>query len=96
VGLALALYIGMSWYFQVPVRQAAETWFPPSAWLPRATGGLVNRTLVACGTIQAVLVVGFLLGVCRFRPRGNRRRPRRSPSAIAIPERGNLLLGGWM
>ncbi|HEY7616380.1 MAG TPA: CPBP family intramembrane glutamic endopeptidase, partial [Terriglobales bacterium] len=69
IGLLLAIFFGLACYGQLLARPAPEKWFPPAAWLPRATHGLVNGTLTQTVTIQLILIVGFLLGVCRFRPR---------------------------
>jgi membrane protease YdiL (CAAX protease family) len=67
--LVLAIFLAAASYGQVLARPAPEKWFPPAAWLPRATHGLVNGTLTQTVTIQLMLIGGFLLGVCRFRPR---------------------------
>ena len=84
IGIAFAICVGMFAYFQVLVRQAPQKWYPPSAWLRRATDGLINGTLVAGVTIQVVLLVGFLIGICRFRPREIGLNPRKLPTALAL------------
>jgi membrane protease YdiL (CAAX protease family) len=65
----LAIFLGFSSYGQLLARNEPEKWFPPAAWLPRATHGLINGTLVQTVTMQLILIGGFLMGICRFRPR---------------------------
>lgn len=84
IGIALVICVGMIAYFQILVRQNPEKWYPPSLWLQRVTGGLINGTLVAGVTIQVVLIVGFLIKVCLFRPREIGLDTKRLPMALAL------------
>jgi membrane protease YdiL (CAAX protease family) len=68
LALVLAILLAFTSYGQLLARPAPEKWFPPAAWLPRATNGLINGTLICTLASQLILIGGFLLGICRFRP----------------------------
>lgn len=69
--LILALVVEKSAvaFFQLLAFRDPGRWFPPMRWLGHATGGIVDGTLVAGVTLQAIVVVGLLFGVARLRPR---------------------------
>jgi membrane protease YdiL (CAAX protease family) len=80
--LVVLIYLGADCYGQLLVRHAPEKWFPPAAWLPRATNGLLNFTFACTVAIQLVLIGGFLIGICRFRPREIGLDPAKLPAAV--------------
>lgn len=84
VASVLAMHLGMIWYFQFPVRQTPEKWFPPTPWLHRATDGLINGTFVAGTTIQLIVILGFLICICRFPARAIGLEPARLPKALGL------------
>jgi membrane protease YdiL (CAAX protease family) len=53
------------------------------AWLPHATGGVISGTFVANAVI-ALLVMGFLIGICRRRPREFGLDPAKLPAALGL------------
>jgi membrane protease YdiL (CAAX protease family) len=69
IALVIAIFFACACYGQLLARPAPEKWYPPAAWLPRSTNGLINGTLVSTLTIQLILIGGFMMGICRFRPR---------------------------
>jgi membrane protease YdiL (CAAX protease family) len=84
LGLVMAIFFGVACYGQLLARPAPEKWFPPAAWLPRATNGLLNGTLVSTVTFQLILIGGFLMGICRFRPREIGLDPAKLPAAVIL------------
>jgi membrane protease YdiL (CAAX protease family) len=84
LGLVLAIFLGFASYGQLLARDEPEKWFPPAAWLPRATHGLINGTLIQTVTIQLILIGGFLMGICRFRPRELGLDPAKLPAAVIL------------
>jgi membrane protease YdiL (CAAX protease family) len=66
--LALAVETSATAFFQLLAFRDPGRWFPPMAWLGKATGGIIDGTLVACVTLQVLVIVGLLIGVGRFRP----------------------------
>jgi membrane protease YdiL (CAAX protease family) len=69
LGLLYAIYIGITCYIQLLAQYTPEKWFPPAAWLPSATDELINITFAFTVPVQLVLIGGFLMGICRLRPR---------------------------
>lgn len=65
-------------------RPDPEKWYPPSAWLPEVTNGLISFTLVVTVTVQIILIAGILLAVCRFSPREIGLDLTKLPSAVVL------------
>ncbi len=84
LGLVMAIFFGFACYGQLLARPAPEKWFPPAAWLPSATDGLINWTLTITVTVQLILIGGFLMGICRLRPREIGLDPTKLPAAVIL------------
>ena len=62
-----AVHVLLACYWQLLFARQPH-WFPPAIWLWHATDGALNVTFTTNVVNQLIIIVAFLVGVCRFRP----------------------------
>jgi membrane protease YdiL (CAAX protease family) len=82
--LVFVIYFGLTCYLQLLAVREPQKWFPPAAWLPNATAGMVNETLAYTLPVALILIVGFLVGVCRVPPREVGLDAAKLPAAVGL------------